>query len=622
MRGSPHPATGPSPVRLIPARTQAGLLASGVAAVLGAALTGGLASPLVGLVAAWIFLLHTGPLRRLDVHLLVVALVVLAASGGSPGVPDALGALLPVAGLVLGRLRLSARTERESAAERRLAAIDAELARTDAERSLEAAAARRTDSIRQALVVAAAHAGAERAVLWDVDRQTRRISVRMASDGPQGTWWLPMAGSPLGWLADEGQPLRFEARPPVAARFANVVAFRLGQDPARAALLSLEFGPESKLPEPGPLEPVADEVRRAVDEQAERAAHDAFRTRVEILLETLGHLPDSVEPGRFSRDLVNDARRLTSAAGGAIILWEQDEGRVLAAESDDGGPSIGARIVPGESEIALAARAGTVIRLDLSARRVGPPHIVAPGERWPRRPSHLLAVPLPGQDAQQAILCVWAHAPFDTQGADLLERLAPFAGAQLARALEFGRVRDTAQRDPLTGLPNRLAFERAIDYERLRFDRYRHPVALIVIDVDHFKAVNDTHGHEAGDSVLRAIADCLRTGVREIDTLARFGGEEFVLLMPETALPAAAEVAERIRATVEAERVDWRGTRIPVRVSIGASACPDCVTDPEELLRSADAALYQAKHEGRNRVVTAPRTAQELAADPAVRRRR
>lgn len=601
-----------------------GTLALGAVAVGLAALTGGLASPLVGLPAVWLFLLADGALRRVGVHLLVAVLLVLgvagASLGGAPGLADAAGALFLVGGLAAGRLRRERVEERESIAERRLAAIDSEVERQAAPVA-QVSAARRVDDLREALVVAAATANAERAVLWEADLELRRVSVRMASDGPPGTWWLPMAGTPLGWLSQEGQPLRFEARPPVTARFANVLAVRLEHDASRAMLLAFEFGPDGDIPDPDRLAPVAEQVQHVLDEQAERAAHTAFRARVDILLDTLGHLPESVEPGRFSGDLVRDACRLTSTAGGALVLWNHDEGRVLAADGEDGGPPVGARMASAESEVALAARAGGVVHQHLAAKKVGPPHIVAPQESWQRRPAHLLCVPLPLAEPDQALLCVWSATPIDPQGSELLERLAPFAGSQLARALEFGRVRESAERDALTSLPNRRAFDRALDHERVRYERYRHPVALLVVDVDHFKAVNDTHGHEAGDAVLRAVADCLRGGLREIDTIARFGGEEFVILMPETALPAAAEVAERLRESVEADRVEWHGTRVPVRVSIGVSSCPAAVAEPADLVRSADAALYQAKAGGRNRVVSAPLHPEQRAPDPARRRR-
>jgi diguanylate cyclase (GGDEF)-like protein len=187
----------------------------------------------------------------------------------------------------------------------------------------------------------------------------------------------------------------------------------------------------------------------------------------------------------------------------------------------------------------------------------------------------------------------------------LLETIGAYAALHLEHALELGRARQSADTDALTSLPNRRAFERAWRAEIARHDRYVQPLALILLDLDHFKQINDRWGHDAGDEVLRRVADTLRRAVRDVDLAARLGGEEFVILLPETTFAAASEAAERLRLAVESLQVHWLGQNIPVRVSIGVSACPSSVALPGELLKSADAALYEAKRGGRNRVVTA-----------------
>src|SRR5690606_6303318 len=133
------------------------------------------------------------------------------------------------------------------------------------------------------------------------------------------------------------------------------------------------------------------------------------------------------------------------------------------------------------------------------------------------------------------------------------------------------------------------------------------PLSLLVIDLDHFKSINDRFGHEAGDDVLCRTARIIEGSIRDIDTAARFGGEEFVVLPPETDVASALDVAERIRATLAESDIESGGRTIPVRASIGVSSCPALVALPADLISSADAALYRAKEDGRNRVVPASR---------------
>src|SRR2546421_140618 len=127
-------------------------------------------------------------------------------------------------------------------------------------------------------------------------------------------------------------------------------------------------------------------------------------------------------------------------------------------------------------------------------------------------------------------------------------------------------------------------------------------VTLVYVDVDHFKRLNDTLGHQAGDSALRHVADILRRAVRDNDLVARIGGEEFAIWMPHTPIEVGIEVAGRIRATVESTAWRWSGEVFPVTLSCGVASYPDTVRDIANLPGAADAALYAAKQGGRNRV--------------------
>ena len=159
-----------------------------------------------------------------------------------------------------------------------------------------------------------------------------------------------------------------------------------------------------------------------------------------------------------------------------------------------------------------------------------------------------------------------------------------------------------AHTDPLTGLANRRHFFESADAELARSRRYEAPLSLLMLDIDHFKEVNDAHGHRAGDRVLQKLAQTCLEVLRNVDVVGRVGGEEFAILLPETASEGAVEVAERLRAAVEAaEVVREEGVPIRVTVSIGAATLAGNA-NLDTLMSQADDALYDAKHRGRNRV--------------------
>ena len=185
----------------------------------------------------------------------------------------------------------------------------------------------------------------------------------------------------------------------------------------------------------------------------------------------------------------------------------------------------------------------------------------------------------------------------------------PVTAWELARRLgSLDRVaREIARRsqiDGLTNLPNRQAFERRLAEETERAVRYRQPLALCFVDIDHFKSINDTHGHRTGDDVLAMVAETLRATARTIDIVARYGGEEFVVIAPGTWTSDAIVLAERLRLRVSSLRLaELTGA---VTISVGVAGLPEHATDADSLLRRADAALYDAKRRGRDRTSIAP----------------
>jgi diguanylate cyclase (GGDEF)-like protein len=184
----------------------------------------------------------------------------------------------------------------------------------------------------------------------------------------------------------------------------------------------------------------------------------------------------------------------------------------------------------------------------------------------------------------------------------LLERSLRYA-RKLGATME--ELRRLATRDSLTGLYNRREFERMLESESERSVRFRLPLGLAMIDVDQFKAINDTHGHPAGDAVLRELAGRLMTILRSVDRVARFGGEEFAALLVQTDAAGALTVAQRVCKTIAGEPVRIaEGRSLKVTVSIGVAAW-SMNMDAAGMIAAADAALYAAKAAGRNCVVVA-----------------
>ena len=177
------------------------------------------------------------------------------------------------------------------------------------------------------------------------------------------------------------------------------------------------------------------------------------------------------------------------------------------------------------------------------------------------------------------------------------------------------KVEQMAITDSLTGLYNRRRFQEAIQKEFHRCHRYKVPLSCLLIDIDHFKVVNDTYGHQTGDAVLSELGQLLLKTFREIDTVARYGGEEFVALLPETDKRAAVQASHRIATAVGSHPFTGKETALQITVSIGVSGIPDdSITAPDQLVQGADFALYRAKSGGRNRIEVCESFAQEKMA--------
>ncbi len=164
-------------------------------------------------------------------------------------------------------------------------------------------------------------------------------------------------------------------------------------------------------------------------------------------------------------------------------------------------------------------------------------------------------------------------------------------------------LNELATHDGLTGLYNHREFYKLLEDELVRAQRFNRPASLLMLDIDHFKRVNDTHGHLAGDAVLKELSELLDREARTIDRVCRYGGEEITVILPESDLEAAANMAERMRAAVEAQAFDANADApLRITVSIGVASFPAHADSAQALVAAADAALYAVKQDGRNRI--------------------
>ncbi|MEN8149722.1 MAG: sensor domain-containing diguanylate cyclase [Planctomycetota bacterium] len=238
------------------------------------------------------------------------------------------------------------------------------------------------------------------------------------------------------------------------------------------------------------------------------------------------------------------------------------------------------------------------------------------------RTSSCISLPLMAGDTLQGILNLADRGdgrPFDEADLTLLARLAPQAGLTLDNSRRLRHLRALSIIDDLTGLYNRRFFRRYLDREFRRALRYKRPLTLAILDLDHFKAFNDLNGHEAGNRALKKIGEILRASFRNTDIACRYGGEEFAVILPETDKGAgfvpdhegdsigAFRFLERVRASIEEEKFE-NEERLPtgkLTISGGVASYPADAETVEDLLEAADKSLYLAKAEGKNRVYLA-----------------
>ena len=300
--------------------------------------------------------------------------------------------------------------------------------------------------------------------------------------------------------------------------------------------------------------------------------------------------------------VLDTAMASTRARAGAVLMREGDRDELVLAV----GRGLAASGVPERLRVPLAAgvsggvaRSGTAVRGRAGQGR----DELAAAEGEPTGVP-LVAVPLKSSDAVVGVLLLWEREDgecFDDADLSTLRAFTTQATVAVDNVVLHDEARRLSVTDGLTGLTNYRGFQMTVGKEIERAARFSRPLALLLLDLDHFKLVNDVWGHQRGDEVLVELAARVSAQVRDVDTLARYGGEEFVVVLPETDRHGAVQAAERIRAAVRRRPFGEPGEPpLEVTVSIGVAVFPEHGTSSSALLRRADEALYAAKRAGRD----------------------
>jgi diguanylate cyclase (GGDEF)-like protein len=352
--------------------------------------------------------------------------------------------------------------------------------------------------------------------------------------------------------------------------------------------------------------------RRLVEEkqraEAERERLLVAEREQRLLAETLAEVTLALASLTSHEDVLDEilrqAQRIVPYSTANIALWEDDALHVAhwRGYSQFGGEELVANLVQTLDDLTVDLEAIQSQRpLVIPDTYQEPRWVVFPDTAWIRS---YLVVPICLHNDVLGLLRLDGENPggFSAEDAKRLQPLANAAAIALENARLFGEVQRLAITDGLTGTYNRRHFFELAEREMERGRRYGHSVSGIMLDIDHFKQVNDTYGHAIGDQVLRIVAERCSEGIREIDILGRYGGEEFAIILPATGLSGAYSMAERLRRCVaDVPALTERGD-LAVTISLGVASSAEGDEGVTALLNRADAAMYEAKQAGRNRV--------------------
>ncbi|MGO4739007.1 diguanylate cyclase [Bosea sp. 2KB_26] len=332
-------------------------------------------------------------------------------------------------------------------------------------------------------------------------------------------------------------------------------------------------------------------------------AAEARTEEIELLTELSGILQSCQKSDEVFAAVQSYASRLFPAEAGALYVINETRDLVTRGARWGDLKADAASFHPDEC---WALRRGQTFPLSEASRGLSCGHVAA---CCSAPPSNVVCQPLIAQNNLLGLLYrETGKAAIDGSAQQLATMLAEQVSLAIANIELREQLRSQALRDPLTGLHNRRFLEDALSREIARSARSGKPLSLAILDLDHFKRINDTYSHEAGDAVLRDIGEILRKTTRKSDIVGRFGGEEFLLLLPEAGLDVATKRIGEVLDAVRGMRVTWSGEPLNgITASIGLAVLPMHDSQGDGLIAAADAALYQAKRQGRDRLVVSDR---------------
>ena len=536
----------------------------------------------------------------------------------------ALLAALAAIAVAAAAMRQSARARRElESARSRLARIDAALPREDEPRTIGVQALRR--EVRVSFEVNAARAdravivqllidfrdvsGAEEAIYWRwlPDRECLMPAI-WSSEGTRPSFFSITEWAPLVQCSAERGVVQIKTIDDAV----HVGAAPIQRGETLMGVLSLTHRTglgwkQSSLRDWLPR--LADQLGTVQELVDVRRRHTRDMRQGQALLDAVQRLQGHNTGDRLAHALCATALEVTGARAAALVRWSaESDGGEIACVTEGAGFRAPAPL-DGSSIVGEACRAGKLQVLeDCRASALGQGIYGVP--RAIQEPGSVAIVPLvSGGRTLGALVVEGAEAKsLSIEEARHLSVLAAVVASPLELSWQVVEVDKLARTDPLTGLWNRHHFGEQLQLTLSQADRRNSPVSLILVDIDHFKRVNDTWGHQAGDTVLKQVARILQDGSRDGDICVRYGGEEIALLLPDADSQSAVEVAERLRVRICAQPIRHGAADITVTASFGVATFPETVKVRDQLFPAADKALYIAKHEGRNRVRSKPAT--------------
>ncbi len=465
---------------------------------------------------------------------------------------------------------------------------------------------------------------------FDFDREQDKAFLR-AADGPPALVRdavLPLTGDPFAFVVERGESfyatdfkrllwslpyyrgeVKIGTLLAVPVRTAGVVRGALLADRAEIQAWS---GPE-----PGLFAAFADLASEAISRARAASGREDVGTEFKAVYDVSRQLANLTDSVLIRLRLLACARDLVAHEAAAVVVADRGQTRYVVENALGWAAEFQGR------EVGLLEKTWTAWLLNSEEPSLLMDDLAGGRERMPvlvldegsSRAESLLAVALRSQQKTVgALVLTGRRGAFDSSAQRVLTILANQAAGALYAGQQIDINRESALHDALTSLHNRRAFNEALKRTVAAQDRQGGHFALLLFDIDHFKKLNDTFGHPAGDAALRNTAQLLGRHLRQSDLAARYGGEEFAVILASTDRAGAAHTAEKIRSTVEGGRLVFEGARLGVTVSVGLAVWPEDGREDDALVAAVDRALYAAKQGGRNRVVDAGTLPAEEAA--------